>query len=61
MAKDIDNLIRKKMKRRDELMREVRQIDVELEALQTASVQIGGLKAFNSGADALLRARSQEG
>lgn len=46
MSKSISAVIRKKMKRREELMREVRQIDVELEALQAAERSIGGLQAL---------------
>jgi hypothetical protein len=43
MTKDIDNVIRKKLKRREELQREIRQIDVELEALQAAADNIGAM------------------
>ena len=46
VSKSISAVIRKKMKRREELMREVSQIDVELEALQAAERSIGGLQAL---------------
>lgn len=50
MAKDIDNLIRRKMADRERLMKQVRQIDVELEALEAARGGIAGLQSLKDAA-----------
>ena len=52
---DLNTLIRKKLAERERLMKQIRQIDIEVEAMLGARQSVSGLQTLNSAIDEFRR------